>query len=104
MLERNDMARQVKQVQKVTFEPGNGTRYDLFCIQFSEGADLGTLGAVEKDGWLVVCGLNGKAYLFSSQGYLTPDYVAEKLDIPEFHAAPVTYSLGVAINRPVFVA
>ena len=53
------------------YEPGNGTRYTAVAIPWKAPADrvMGALGFV-SDGWLVVSGNSGRAYLFQKDGYL----------------------------------
>jgi len=83
-------------------EPGNGTRYSAAICGWSEGpwATLGVCGSVGV-GWLVVCGLNGKAYLLQTEGALHPAYVAEKFELPPRHAQHFARLVGRVLNRPV---
>jgi len=39
---------------------------------------MGRMGTV-SDGWLVVSGNSGQAYLFQKDGYLVDDYIQEQL-------------------------
>ena len=59
------------------YEPGNGTRYVAVAIPWRGDINMAALGEV-TDGWLLVAG-NGRAYCFQSKGFLTDDYVEEKL-------------------------
>jgi hypothetical protein len=83
-------------------EPGDGTRYTAAVVRWSEGswACLGACGAV-ADGYLVVCGLNGKAYLLQPDGVLHPRYVAEKFALSLRQAQHFARLVGRALNRPV---
>lgn len=47
------------------YEPGNGTSYTAIAVRLKGEVSLGILGMVE-DGWLVVSGNTGKAYLFQA--------------------------------------
>lgn len=61
------------------YEPGNGNRYTAIATRWSAGlVMMGTLGLVDE-GWLVVSGNTGKAALFQERGFLTDDYIQEKL-------------------------
>lgn len=89
---------------QITFEPGNGTRYDLAAFPVHE-CGMGCMGYVEN-GWLVANGLHGKAYLFQAAGYLTVDYVAEHLcrsGCSLIDATCITAALGWLIGRPTNV-
>lgn len=60
------------------YEPGNGVRYVAVAIPWiGPNVSMGGLGEVE-DGWLVAAG-NGRASLFQAKGFLTDEYVEEKL-------------------------
>ena len=61
-----------------TYEPGNGTRYQVIAVPWRYEGCLGALGYV-ANGWLVVNCLNGLAYLFQKSAYLIDDYIQEKL-------------------------
>ena len=62
------------------YEPGNGTRYTAIAIPWRATPDqvMGQLGFV-SDGWLVVSGNSGRAYLFQRHGYLVDDHIQEHL-------------------------
>ena len=62
------------------YEPGNGTRYTAVAIPWKAPADrvMGALGFV-SDGWLVVSGNSGRAYLFQREGYLLDYHIQEHL-------------------------
>ena len=62
------------------YEPGNGTRYTAVAIPWKAPADrvMGALGFV-SDGWLVVSGNSGRAYLFQRGCYLLDDDIQEIL-------------------------
>lgn len=61
-----------------TYEPGNGASYTAVAIPWiGPNQSVGVIGEVDE-GWLVVAG-NGRAHLFQSKGFLTDDYVEEKL-------------------------
>lgn len=73
------------------YEPGNGVRYVAVAIPWiGPQISMGGLGEV-ADGWMIAAG-NGRASLFQAKGFLTDDYVREKLgggyiqqeDIPHF--------------------
>lgn len=71
------------------YEPGNGIRYTAVATLWAAGpVSMGVLGVV-SDGWLVVSGNSGKAYLFQHGGYLIDSYIQENLggspdDFPYF--------------------
>ena len=62
------------------YEPGNGTRYTAVAVPWNGGDMLlmGALGVV-SNGWLVISGNSGQAYLFQNYGSLTNEYIQEKL-------------------------
>lgn len=61
------------------YEPGNMTRYTAVAIHMPGEVGLGILGVV-TDGWLVVSGNTGKAYLFQGgKAPLLDDYVQQHL-------------------------
>lgn len=62
------------------YEPGNGTRYTAMAIRVVGKVSFGSLGSV-TNGWLVVNGFNGKAYLFQASQVqpLADEYIQEKL-------------------------
>ena len=62
------------------YEPGNGTRYTAVAVPWTDGDMLamGALGTV-SEGWLVVAGNSGRAYLFQRDGYFTDSYIMERL-------------------------
>ena len=73
----------ITQTQSCTigeYEPGNGTRYTAVAIPWMGREDqvMGALGFV-SDGWLVVSGNSGRAYLFQKDGYLVDAAVQEHL-------------------------
>lgn len=62
-----------------TYEPGNGTRYLAMAIQIWGRYSLGALGAI-TDGWLVINGNNGRAYLFQGNDQpLMDSYIKKHL-------------------------
>lgn len=61
-------------------EPGDGTRYDMIAIRVLGTVTCGRLGRI-TDGWLVVCGLTGRAYLFADGDHVVSWYIIEKLGI-----------------------
>ena len=72
------------------YEPGNGTRYTSVAIPWTAQEDqvMGALGFV-SDGWLVVSGNFGRAYLFQKDGCLLDEYIQKHLggysgDYPHF--------------------
>ena len=62
------------------YEPGNGTRYTAVAIPWKARNDqvMGVMGFV-SDGWLVVSGNSGRAYLFQKDGYLVDYHIQEHL-------------------------
>ena len=62
------------------YEPGNGTRYTALAIPWKaqESQVMGALGFV-SDGWLIVSGNSGMAYLLQKGGYLLDEYVQKHL-------------------------
>ena len=62
------------------YEPGNGTRYTAVAIRWRSSPDLvmGRIGVV-SDGWLLVSGNSGRAYLFQRYGPLVDDYIQDHL-------------------------
>lgn len=79
-----------KQIRIGEYEPGNGTRYTTVAIPWHDHESLimGCLGTV-SNGWLVVSGNTGKAYLFQREGFLLDTYIQEHLggsfgDYPHF--------------------
>ena len=60
------------------YEPGNGTRYTAVAARWQHDVVMGVMGRV-SDGWLVVSGNTGKAYLFQHKGMLTDEYIQEHL-------------------------
>ena len=62
------------------YEPGNGTRYTAVAIPWKarESQVMGALGFV-SDGWLVVSGNSGRAYLFQKDGYLVDAHIQRHL-------------------------
>ncbi len=89
-----------REVRRVTYEPGNGTRYDLIAIKVDD-MTFGALGSISS-GWLVINGLNTLSYLFHDDKQpLHPDYVQEKLGGWGGDAVPLTTALGILIDCPV---
>jgi hypothetical protein len=86
---------------KHRFVPGNGTVYEIFVTPVGD-LGLGAMGHV-TNGYLVVNGFNGRAMLIQPEGYLTADYVHEKL-FPEQGGThdwyAVTALIGYVTNRP----
>lgn len=69
----------VGQLRQGVYEPGNGTRYTAIAVPIGGEVCMGVLGSV-TDGWLVVSGNSGKAYLFQGgQQPLYDDYVRKHL-------------------------
>jgi len=63
------------------WEPGNGTRYTALAVPIKDlPGSVGVVGRIDE-GWLVVCGLTGRAYLLQKRGYLDPLYIAEKFGL-----------------------
>jgi hypothetical protein len=62
---------------KVLHMEKDGTNYDLLAIHFKGSFCLGMLGCA-TNGWLVIEGLNRRAYLFNYQPH-DAFYVGEKL-------------------------
>lgn len=62
------------------YEPGNGTRYTAVAVPWQATPDqvMGRLGFV-SDGWLVVSGNSGRAYLFQRHGFLADNHIQEHL-------------------------
>jgi len=61
-----------------TYEPGNGAKYTAVAVPWvGPNQSVGDIGWVDE-GWLVVTG-NGRAHLFQPKGFLTDDYIGEKL-------------------------
>ena len=60
------------------YVPGNGTRYTAVAVRWQFFVSLGVMGCV-PDGWLVVSGNSGKAYLFQAKGPLMDEYIQEHL-------------------------
>ncbi len=60
------------------YEPGNGTRYTAVAVRWRFDGLMGRMGCVE-DGWLVVSGNSGKAYLFQHSGTLLDEYIQKHL-------------------------
>ena len=60
------------------YEPGNGTRYTAVAVRWRFDVVMGAMGYVD-DGWLVVSGNSGKAYLFQHTGTLLDEYIQEHL-------------------------
>jgi hypothetical protein len=80
-------------------EPGDSTSYQMLALRISGEVQCGELGRV-SDGWLVVCGLNNRAYLFQNDGYLSEAYVAEKLALKNpVSVKRVTEQVARLLNR-----
>lgn len=60
------------------FEPGNATRYTAVAVRWQVHKTMGAMGYIE-DGWLVVSGNSGRAYLFQKRGILLDEYIQEHL-------------------------
>ena len=89
-------------VQFASSEPGDGRRYTAALVRWYPGEPapvLGHCGAV-SNGWLVVCGLNGRTYLLQQEGQLYWPFIAEKFDLPENQAKHFTDLLCVYLERP----
>jgi len=56
----------------------DGTRYEVMAIRLKGKVSFGSLGTV-TDGWLIIEGLNRRAYLLQPTGYLDEAYIYEKL-------------------------
>lgn len=79
---------------KVRYDPENGFKKGEYSadatlytawVQSIFNAQLQMLGSVEK-GYLVICGLNGKAYFLQRNGYLAVSYIMEKFDLKQTDA------------------
>ena len=82
-----------------TWEPGDGTKYQLWGQRVEDIDSFGCLGSVER-GWMVVCSLNARAYLFQGSGDLATEYVAEHLGLDNaVSALKITALLGFALER-----
>jgi len=57
----------------------DGTHYSLVVIPIPVGFSDRFLGSVSGEGYIVINGLNRKAYLFSKQGFNDPLYLGEKI-------------------------
>ena len=85
------------------YEPGNGTAYEIIVTPVVGASTYGVLGSVSR-GWLIINGLNGKAYLFQKHGSIDRYYVAEKLFNPKSSVTDIdhiTALIGYVTNRPV---
>lgn len=60
------------------YEPGNGTRYTAIAVRWQVAKLMGALGYV-SDGWLVISGNSGEAYLLQLYGWLEDAYIQEHL-------------------------
>ncbi len=80
------------------FLEADGTRYSAWAYKVHDFM-LGRLGRVE-DGWLVICGLNRKSYLFQVAGLLHWSYVGEKFNLNQTDAESMAYIIGELIDRP----
>ena len=60
------------------YEPGNGTSYTAVAVRWRVDVVMGAMGYI-NDGWLVVSGNSGKAYLFQYKGTLLDEYIQEHL-------------------------
>ena len=62
------------------YEPDNGIRYTAVAVSWTANYDqvMGNLGFV-SDGWLIISGNSGQAYLFQRDGYLTDRSIQEHL-------------------------
>ena len=57
----------------------DGTRYEVMAIRLEGKVSFSSLGTVSNGGWLIIEGLNRRAYLFQPTGYLDEVYIYEKL-------------------------
>ena len=62
-------------LERFTFEPGNGTRYDLLYGEAPRGYLLV---------WLHKSGSGGSAFRFSGDCFVASGYLAEKMSIPAY--------------------
>lgn len=84
---------------RASWEPGDGTKYDIWARRIFSIRSFGCLGSV-MNGWMVVCALNGRAYLFQESGALATQYVAEHLGLKNaVSALKITALLGFALER-----
>lgn len=84
---------------RATWEPGDGTKYDLWARRIFSIDSFGCLGSV-TEGWMIVCALNGRAYLFQRLGVLDTEYVAEHLGLDNaVSALKITALIGFALER-----
>ena len=67
-------------LQKYTWEPGNGTRYELF---------YGRVKNTNLIPWMRRGGSGGRAMAFSEGSFLHYTYVAEKMDVNAADAAGI---------------
>ena len=90
----------ILQYSHVTYEPGNGTRYEIVVVHVYERLEFGALGAV-SDGFLIVNGLNQVAYLFANMPgeYLTESYVGEHLKLRGPDARYMTAMIAFMTER-----
>ena len=77
----------------------DGTRYEALAIPISNFG-LQSLGRIDLDGFLVICGLNRLSYLFQKSGFLATSYVAEKFKLGQCDAENLTFALGELLGRP----
>ena len=93
---------------KVSFSPGNGTKYELFFVgpiscSTSDPFSLGVMGSIgESAPYLVVCGLNGSAMLIAgNEQPLSISYVNEKLRLRhDEDGAYITQMIAEYLGRP----
>lgn len=82
-----------------TWEPGDGTRYGIWARKVDYINGFGCLGSV-AGGWMIVCSLNGHAYLFQASGKLETAYVAEHLGLDHYVSAKaITALIGFTTER-----
>lgn len=78
----------------ITWQPGNGTRYDVTLIRLEYGQKAGT--------WMVVGPWTDRArvmFLAPDGGYLAYQYVAEKLGIGPHDASVVALMIAPHVGR-----
>jgi len=56
----------------------DGTRYEVMAIRLKGKVSFASLGTLSNGGWLIIEGLNRRAYLLSAEGYLDEGYIYEK--------------------------
>ena len=98
-------------MNKYSFRPGNGHKYEILVVNIHEGLELGILGGVGANGNLIVNGFTGMSYLLSGPvEYISCDYVADKFFTRDFrdncnssleysHVHAVTALIAWVLNR-----